>query len=64
MVEAKGGAIGGARGGARKKMFNDKHCSPGESDVSGSCLDDDLVIQIAKALNKMCKKKKKSVRNT
>ena len=59
MVEAKGGAIGGARGGARKKMFNEKHCSPGESDVSGSCLDDDLVIQIAKALNKMCKKKKK-----
>ena len=55
----EGGAIGGAQGGARKAMFQRRHCSPGESDVEGSCLDDDIVIQVAKALNKMCKGKKK-----
>ena len=55
----EGGAIGGAQGGARKAMFQKEHCSPGESDVEGSCLDDDIVIRVAKALNKMCKKKKK-----
>jgi len=55
----EGGAIGGAQGGARKAMFQREHCSPGESDVEGSCLDDDIVIQVAKALNKMCKGKKK-----
>ena len=50
---------GGARGGARKKMFKSKHCSPGESDVDGSCLDDDIVIKVANAINKMSKTNKK-----
>ena len=39
-----GGAIGGAKGRERKKMFKEEHCSPGSNDVEGSCLDDDIVI--------------------
>jgi hypothetical protein len=50
---------GGARGGARKKMFKPEHCSPGENDVDGSCLDDDIVIKVAKAINNMSKTDKK-----
>ena len=56
-----GSLEGGAHGGARKKMYNHKHCSPGNSDVEGSCLDDDIVIKVAKALNTMSKKDKKLV---
>ena len=37
------GYIGGAQSKTRKKMFKEHHCSPGESDVMGSCLDDDIV---------------------
>ena len=48
---------GGARTKAKKKMYKDKHCSPGESDVTNSCLDGDLLIKIASALNKMSDKK-------
>ena len=59
MGGAMGGAIGGSQGGARKKMFKNNECSPGKNDVEGSCLDDDIVIKVAKALNKMCKKNKK-----
>jgi len=47
---------GGARGGYRKKMYKPENCSPGESDVGGSCLDDDIIIKIAKSLNLMSKK--------
>ena len=54
-----GGAVGGSQGGARKKMYKDKHCSPGESDVEGSCLDDDIVIKVAKALNRLSENNKK-----
>lgn len=38
-----------------KKMYKPEHCSPGENDVNGSCLDDDIVIKVAKALNDMSK---------
>lgn len=50
---------GGSQGGARKKMYKPNHCSPGNSDVEGSCLDDDIVIKVAKALNTMSKTDKK-----
>ena len=50
---SQGGAVGGANGGARKRMYKEKHCSPGENDVEGSCLDDDIVIKVAKAINKL-----------
>ena len=50
---AQGGAVGGANGGARKRMYKEKHCSPGENDVEGSCLDDDIVIKVAKAINRL-----------
>ena len=43
----------------RKKMYKPEHCSPGENDVDGSCLDDDIVIKVAKALNNMSKTDKK-----
>ena len=52
---------GGSQGGARKRMYKQKHCSPGDNDVEGSCLDDDIVIKVAKALNTMSKKDKKLV---
>ena len=52
---------GGSHGGARKRMYKPKHCSPGNNDVEGSCLDDDIVIKVAKALNTMSKKDKKLV---
>ena len=51
--------VGGSQGGARKKMYKDNHCSPGESDVEGSCLDDDIVIKVGKALNRLAKNNKK-----
>ena len=54
-----GGAVGGSQGGARKKMYKDEHCSPGESDVEGSCLDDDIVIKVARGINRLSKKIKK-----
>jgi hypothetical protein len=54
-----GGAVGGARGRERKRMFKGEHCSPGENDVDGSCLDDDIVIKVGKAINRLAKKNKK-----
>jgi len=45
-----GGYEGGAEGGARKRMYKVKHCSPGESDVSGSCLDSEDIENVAKAV--------------
>lgn len=48
---------GGARGGARKRMYKSKHCSPGENDIEGSCLDDNIIIKVANALNNMKNKK-------
>ena len=56
---AQGGAVGGANGGARKRMYKEKHCSPGENDVEGSCLDDDIVIKVAKAINRLANDNKK-----
>ena len=50
---------GGSRGGARKKMYKSKHCSPGNNNVGGSCLDGDIIIKVANAINKMSKKNKK-----
>ena len=50
---ALGGAVGGANGGARKRMYKEKHCSPGENDVEGSCLDDDIVIKVGKAISRL-----------
>ena len=50
---------GGAKGSARKRMYKSKHCSPGESDVDGSCLDDDIVIKIAKAINRLANNNQK-----
>ena len=47
---------GGAIGGARKKMYKLKNCSPGESNVVGSCLNDDIIIKVSTAINKMSKK--------
>ena len=58
---SEGSLEGGSQGGARKRMYKPKHCSPGNSDVEGSCLDDDIVIKVAKALNTMSKKDKKLV---
>jgi len=55
----QGGAVGGSQGGARKEMFKDNHCSPGKNDVEGSCLDDDIVIKVGKALNSLAKRNKK-----
>lgn len=55
----QGGARGGAQGGARKEMFKNKECSPGENDVNGSCLDDELILKVAKAINRLSKKNKK-----
>ena len=42
-----GGAIGGSQGGARKKMFKNKECSPGKNDVEGSCLDNSIILIVA-----------------
>ena len=53
-----GGAVGGANGVARKRMYKSEHCSPGENDVEGSCLDDDIVIKVAKAINKLSDRNK------
>lgn len=49
----------GKRHKTRKKMYKPEHCSPRENDVDGSCLDDDIVIKVAKALNNMSKTDKK-----
>lgn len=56
---AQGGAVGGASGGARKRMYKEKHCSPGENDVIGSCLDDDIVIKVGKAINRLAENNQK-----
>tara|TARA_B100000902_G_C27257021_1_gene888446 strand:+ start:650 stop:1603 length:954 start_codon:yes stop_codon:yes gene_type:complete len=56
---SQGGAVGGANGGARKRMYKEKHCSPGENDVEGSCLDDDIVIKVGKAINRLANDNKK-----
>jgi len=49
----------GKRHKTRNKMYKQEHCSPGENDVDGSCLDDDIVIKVAKTLNNMSKTDKK-----
>mgnify|MGYP001169170587 CR=1 FL=1 len=56
-----GGIHGGTTGGAREMMFKLNQCSPASkhTDVKGSCLDNELLIEILKALNKMSKKNKK-----
>ena len=41
-----GGAVGGAKCNLRKRMYIKKHCSPGESNVNGSCLDDNMILKI------------------
>jgi len=53
------GLDGGAQGGARKRMYKNEHCSPGDNDVEGSCLDDDIVIRVAKAINRLSRTNKK-----
>ena len=40
------------KGGARRKMFVAKHCAPHKDTSKGSCLDKDLIMKIAKILNK------------
>ena len=40
------------KGGARRKMFVAKHCAPDKDTSKGSCLDKDLIMKIAKILNK------------
>jgi hypothetical protein len=57
--ELDGGAVGGSNGGARKRMYKEKHCSPGKNDVEGSCLDDDIVIKVAKAINRLANNNQK-----
>lgn len=54
-----GSLEGGSQGGARQRMYKGNHCSPGKNDVEGSCLDDDIVIKVAKSLNSMSKIDKK-----
>ena len=56
---ATGGATGGANGKERKRMYKKEQCSPGDNDVDGSCLDDDIVIKVGKAINKLADKNKK-----
>lgn len=48
-----GGIGGGSKGIERSSMYKDKNCSPGESDVNGSCLDSEMILILAKAVNKM-----------
>ena len=50
-----GGIHGDTIGGAREMMFKLNQCSPASkhTDVKGSCLDNELLIEILKALNKM-----------
>jgi hypothetical protein len=43
-------------GGYSMKMFQSGDCSPGVDLSNGSCLDDELIIKIAKVINKMSKK--------
>lgn len=45
-------------GGYNKKIFNKNHCSP-SSNGKMSCLDDDLIMKVAKIVNKLIKNKKK-----
>lgn len=45
-------------GGLRQKNFNPDHCSPSSDITDGSCLDRKLLIQVSKALNKICKDNK------
>ena len=54
---------GGSYGGARKRMFHPKHCSPSDNDVNGSCLDSELIIKVAESLNKMNSKNSKHTKN-
>jgi hypothetical protein len=48
-----GGTGGGSKGIERSVMYKDENCSPGESDVNGSCLDSEMIMILAKAMNKM-----------
>ena len=57
--DLEGGAVGGANGKERKRMYKGDHCSPGKNDVEGSCLDDDIVIKVGKAINRLADKNKK-----
>lgn len=43
-------------GGHRVKLFHEGHCAPGKDTSNGSCLDDKLIIKIAKVMNKLKKK--------
>jgi len=60
-----GGFDGGARKKKRKKkmkrntMKTEKHCAPGKGEGI-SCLDDELIMKIARSLNKLSKKKNHS----
>jgi hypothetical protein len=47
-----GGENAKLKGGVRRKMFVAKHCAPDKDTSKGSCLDEDLIIKIAKILNK------------
>lgn len=44
---------GGSEGLKRKEMYKKDECSPGENDVDGSCLDDELLIKIGSAINEL-----------
>ena len=52
--------LGGDQDGGliRKKIFKQKHCAPGKDTSGGSCLDEELIIKLAKVVNKMGKKDK------
>lgn len=45
-------------GGHTKQLFKKEHCSPKSDDNEYSCLDDKLIIKIAKSLNKLNKDNK------
>lgn len=40
------------KGGVRIQMFKPKHCAPHKNTTKGSCLDEKLIMKIAKILNK------------
>lgn len=59
MIDQAGGNQEGGdqRGGkTRKKVFKQDHCSPGNKEVMGSCLDEKLIRKIGKIVNRMRKK--------
>ena len=46
-------------GGLSVQMFNPNHCSPEQEGKKGSCLDDDMIKEIAKILNALRSKNEK-----